>query len=797
MHQTTCYRNLCLSIDQLNRTMKNFYILISLLLMGSILSAQNWSRISIDKDTPTEKIGSLGIPVENIIRDKVTGRLIMEISEHEIERLNNDGVNYEMEISDLESYYKKRLEKPADPSGISKEWEVPQGFEYGSMGGYLTLEEVMDHLDNMQAQYPDLISLRQPVSDMTTVGGRSLYWVRISDNPEVDEEESEVLYTALHHAREPAGLMHLIFYMYYILEHYDSDPEIQTLVDNTEMYFIPVVNPDGYKYNQTTNPSGGGMWRKNRFNNGDGTYGVDLNRNYGYMWGYDNSGSSPYTSDETYRGTSPFSENETQIVKEFCENHEFKMALNYHTYSNLLLSPWGFTEEPCEDNDRLMLFMEMMTAESGYTYGPGSTTIYPSNGGSDDWMYGEQETKNKIFAMTPEVGSGSDGFWPSQSRIIPLCQENMLQSLLNAQLAGDYVMLKETSSIIMENTEFYSTYNIQQIGLTPGENYTVALEPLCDEIISVGDANTYSAEQIEVLMNDSIQILLDAAVIPGTVIAYRFAIDNGSYTRYINVEKIYGQTTNLFFDECSTLENWSAQGWGISTMHYVSDPSSFSDSPNGNYGNNVNSELLLSDSYDLSNAIYGSVSFMAKWDIEADYDYVEFMASTDEGSTWIPLEGTHTVPGSSYQDEGMPLYEGQQSQWVTEEISLASVFGSSVWFKFRFYSDSYVNGEGFYFDDFSVDIISNSVGLNEEEFIGASVMPVPAKEKLVIRNPYNSEITNIQLFTTSGQLVNTRKPESTNGQQSIMNIEGLNAGLYLLSIQYKNRPAETIKVIIE
>jgi hypothetical protein len=358
-------------------------------------------------------------------------------------------------------------------------------------------------------------------------------------------------------------------------------------------------------------------------------------------------------------------------------------------------------------------------------------------------------------------------------------------------------MLEETSSIIIENTEFYSPYNIQQIGLTPGENYTVTLEPLCDEIISVGDANTYTAEEIEVMINDSIQIILDAAILPGTVIAYRFAIDNGLYTRYINVEKIYGQTTNLFFDECSTLENWSAQGWGISTMHYVSDPSSFSDSPNGNYGNNVNSELLLSDPFDLSNAIYGSVSFKAMWDIEADYDYVEFMASTDDGNTWIPLEGIHTVPGSSYQDEGMPLYEGQQNQWVNEEISLASVLGSSVWFKFRFYSDSYVNGEGFYYDDFSVDIISNSVGIDEDEFIGASVMPVPAKEKLIIRNPNSAEITNIQLFTTSGQLVHACKPDAGNGQQSIVNVEGLNTGLYLLSIQYLNRPAETLKVIIE
>ncbi len=119
--------------------------------------------------------------------------------------------------------------------------------------------------------------------------------VKISDNPNVNETEPEVLYTALHHAREPVGAMQMLFYMYYLLENYDNDPFIQALVDNTEMYFVPVVNPDGYVYNQTTNPNGGGMWRKNRRNNGSaGLYGSDLNRNYGYMWGYDNNGSSPY-----------------------------------------------------------------------------------------------------------------------------------------------------------------------------------------------------------------------------------------------------------------------------------------------------------------------------------------------------------------------------------------------------------------------------------------------------------------------------------------------------------------------
>jgi len=142
------------------------------------------------------------------------------------------------------------------------------------MGGFTTYQEMLDELDQMRSLYPNLISARISTSNITTYEGRTVYYVRLSDNPDVDENEPEVLYTGVHHA----------------------------LVDNIEMYFIPVVNPDGYVYNQQTNPNGGGMWRKNRRNNGDGTYGVDPNRNYSYLWGYNNTGSSPTSSSDTYRG---------------------------------------------------------------------------------------------------------------------------------------------------------------------------------------------------------------------------------------------------------------------------------------------------------------------------------------------------------------------------------------------------------------------------------------------------------------------------------------------------------------
>ena len=179
------------------------------------------------------------------------------------------------------------------------------------MGGFLTLNEIMLELDSMTTLFPNLISPKFIIGNNQTIEGRDVYAIKISDNPNTDETatEKEVLYTSLIHAREPASMQQLIWYMWYLLENYATNDEIKYLVNNLEMYFIPVVNPDGYEYNYTTNPNGGGMWRKNkRDNNNDGTFsesndGVDLNRNFGYKWAYDNDGSSPDQAAQTYRGT--------------------------------------------------------------------------------------------------------------------------------------------------------------------------------------------------------------------------------------------------------------------------------------------------------------------------------------------------------------------------------------------------------------------------------------------------------------------------------------------------------------
>ena len=176
------------------------------------------------------------------------------------------------------------------------------------MGGYYSPIQVLNELDSMRLFYPALISQKTAVGSQQTIEGRDVYCVRISNTPDQNTNKPKIQYNSLTHAREPMGMQQMMFFMWYLLENYTTNEEVKYLVDNLELYFIPVMNPDGFMYNYITDPAGGGMWRKNRRNNGSGEYGVDLNRNFGYKWGYDNYGSSPDPWSETYRGPSAFSD---------------------------------------------------------------------------------------------------------------------------------------------------------------------------------------------------------------------------------------------------------------------------------------------------------------------------------------------------------------------------------------------------------------------------------------------------------------------------------------------------------
>ena len=398
-------------------------------MLATIMHSQTYKKVKIyiNNRSDIQHLYQAGLDFDHgtITKDNA---FIVFLDDEEFSKLQMTNYSYEVLIDDWKAYYNNQP-KLTDEEKLAFKIKSKQNFNvddfgFGSMGGFYTLAEVNAELDSMRLHYPNLISAKQSIGN--TVQGRATYMVKISDNPDINEDEPEVLFTALHHAREPEGMMQLVYFMYYLLENYDTDASVKYLVDHREIYCIPVVNPDGYEYNHQTDPNGGGFWRKNRKNNGDGTYGVDLNRNYGpyAYWNSANGGSSTYTGDETYRGTAPFSEPETANLRDFLAAHNIKCILNYHTYGNYLIYPYGALSMETPDSAIFREYSSDMTSYNGYFAGLDYEAVgYSTRGNSDDYAYDGDTVMNhgKIIAMTPEVGS--TGFWPSQSEIFPLAEE--------------------------------------------------------------------------------------------------------------------------------------------------------------------------------------------------------------------------------------------------------------------------------------------------------------------------------------------------------------------------------------
>ena len=449
-----------------------------------------------------------------------------ELSDEDLSLLKKNNIKFSYIVEDLEKNlekFNKEIDKNAPKSG-SKNAKVavttPSNFALGTYGGYYTFAELQTILDQMRTLYPNLISAKSSIG--TSIEGRPVFMIKISDNPDVDEVEPEMFFNAVHHAREPMSMSQLIFFMWHILENYNTDKDIKTLVNSTELYIVPCVNPDGYVYNQGTNPSGGGMWRKNRRINGDGTFGVDPNRNYGYQWGLNNTGSSPTSSSDTYRGPSAFSEPETQIIRNFCNTHSFSLSFDFHAYGNFCIHPYGYATT--NSNPELPLFQQMGTffvAENGFISGNAQQTVnYTSNGGGDDWKYGEQTTKSKIYSFTPEVGPAAEGFYPASSRIIPICNTTIEMNKKAFKVGSFFAKLTTTANTGISSTSGTINYSIQNFSVKPA-SYSVSIAGLSSFITSTGSAKTYSTLSLLQSQSDNIAFTLDPATPYGT---YQFAI---------------------------------------------------------------------------------------------------------------------------------------------------------------------------------------------------------------------------------------------------------------------------------
>lgn len=283
----------------------------------------------------------------------------------------------------------------------------------------------------IQSELPALANSHPAISRVTSIGNsleqRELWAIKISDNVSQDEDEPVVVLLGAHHAREWISVDVPFLIARYLVENYTTDPSVAQLVNGAEIWIVPMVNPDGHQYSVTTDR----LWRKNRRNNGDGSYGVDLNRNYSYQWG--GPGSSGDTFSETYRGPAPFSEPETQALRTFLEQQAPKALISYHNYSQLVLYPWGYTNSPAPHKallDSLAVAMaHKIRSVHGVNYRPGqSSTLYLASGDTTDWLYALLGAPAYTIELRPD--SYSPGFELPEGEIQPTFEENLPAALM-------------------------------------------------------------------------------------------------------------------------------------------------------------------------------------------------------------------------------------------------------------------------------------------------------------------------------------------------------------------------------
>ncbi|MFJ5549583.1 M14 family metallopeptidase [Streptomyces sp. NPDC093225] len=335
-------------------------------------------------------------------------------------------------------YVLKALPGPGNRSGAGVK---PTPFDFPTSDAkYHNYAEMNAEINTRLAAYPSIMS-KQVIGK--SYQGRDLIAIKISDNVGTDENEPEVLFTHHQHAREHLTVEMALYLLREFGAGYGTDPRITKMVNEREIWIIPDLNPDGGEYDIASGSYR--SWRKNRQpNSGSSAVGTDLNRNWDYKWGCC-GGSSSSKSSETYRGPAPESAPEVKVVSDFARSRviggkqQITAAIDFHTYSELVLWPYGWTTADtapgltADDQKAFATIGRKMAASNGYTPEQ-SSDLYITDGSIDDYLWGAQ----KIFAYTFEMyptSSWDGGFYPPDEVIERETSRNrdaVLQLLENA-----------------------------------------------------------------------------------------------------------------------------------------------------------------------------------------------------------------------------------------------------------------------------------------------------------------------------------------------------------------------------
>jgi carboxypeptidase T len=281
--------------------------------------------------------------------------------------------------------------------------------------------EVRAQLRDVASRHPDLVEL-------SVIGrswqGQPILMAKVSDHPTVDEDEPEVFVNARIHAREHMTTEQALALLGWLTDGYATSSRIRHIVDSTEVFIVPDVNPDGARFDLKGERYHG--WRKNRQPSGGAT-GTDLNRNFGYRWGCCH-GSDRWPSSNLYRGRRAFSAPETRALRALVNRRHFVAALSFHSYGGQVLWPYGYTTADRPSDMPMALLRTLRRLARGIATRDGyralqASSLYVTSGSFMDWMTGV----HRIPTLTMELGPRSrsaGGFYPRASRITPIVNAN-------------------------------------------------------------------------------------------------------------------------------------------------------------------------------------------------------------------------------------------------------------------------------------------------------------------------------------------------------------------------------------
>ncbi len=282
-----------------------------------------------------------------------------------------------------------------------------------------------------------------------------------------DEAEPEVLFTSNQHAREHLTVEMAMYLLNELTSKYATDARIKSVVDTREIWIIPTVNPDGAEFDVSTGSYA--LWRKNRQPNAGSTaIGTDLNRNWSFQWGCC-GGSSGTFSSETYRGAAPFSAPETTVVSNWVKGRRtanggvqpIKTGIDFHTYSELVLWPYGYTTADttstmtADQRNAFATLGQTLAGTNGYTPEQASD-LYIADGAIDDWLWGTEGIFGYTFEMYPTTSN--PGFYPPDEVIVAQTTRNReaVLQLLEISDCPYRAIAKETQYCGIPSTTLFS-----------------------------------------------------------------------------------------------------------------------------------------------------------------------------------------------------------------------------------------------------------------------------------------------------------------------------------------------------